>query len=102
MKPIINFQYFHFIKISFSKPWMTKQLINAYKKKVNLYKFRKKDLIIMNVGMKKNKNLIAYLRQKKKKCFSAFINVYSKNINEIWKMIKTITYKNMQTISISN
>ena len=52
MKPIINLQYFHFIKISFCKSWMTKQLINAYKKKVNLYKFKKKDLIIMNVGMK--------------------------------------------------
>ena len=51
MKPIINLQYFHFIKISFSKPWMTKQLINAYEKKVNLYKLEKKDPIIMNVGM---------------------------------------------------
>ena len=47
-------------------------------------------------------NLIAYLRQSKKKYFSAFINMYSKNINEIRKMIKTIAYKNMQTISIPN
>ena len=45
---------------------------------------------------------MAYLRQSKKKYFSAFINMYSKNINEIWEMIKTITYKNMQTISIPN
>ena len=30
-----------------------------------------------------------------------FINMHSKNINEIWKKIKTITYENRQTISIS-
>ena len=28
--------------------------------------------------------------------------MYSKNLNEIWKIIKTITYKNRQNISIPN
>ena len=28
--------------------------------------------------------------------------MYSKNLNEIWKIIKTITYKNRQSISIPN
>ena len=55
----------------------------------------------MNVGMKINK-LIVYFRQSKKKYFSAFINMYGKNINVIWKMINTITYGNMLTISILN
>ena len=49
----------------------------------------------------KNK-LIANLRQSRKKYFSGLINMYSKNLNEIWKIIKTITYKNRQNISIPN
>ena len=28
--------------------------------------------------------------------------MYSKNLNEIWKIIKTITYRNRQSISIPN
>ena len=57
----------------------------------------------MNVGMKMKINkLIVYLRQSKKKYFSAFINMYGKNINVIWKKINTITYGNMLTISILN
>ena len=28
--------------------------------------------------------------------------MHSKNFNEIWKIIKTITYKNRQSISIPN
>ena len=28
--------------------------------------------------------------------------MHSKNLNEIWKIIKTITYKNRQSISIPN
>ena len=28
--------------------------------------------------------------------------MYSRNLNEIWKIIKTITYKNRQSISIPN
>ena len=55
---------------------------------------------IMNVSIK-NK-LIANLRQSRKKYFSSLINMYSKNLNEIWKIIKTITYKNRQSISIPN
>ena len=94
---------------------MTKQLINAYNRKsiyiiiFNIYNYiyiniiTKKDPIIMNVGMKMKINkLIVYLRQSKKKYFSAFINMYGKNINVIWKMINTITYGNMLTISILN
>ena len=42
------------------------------------------------------------LRQSKKKNFSALINLYSKNINEIWEIIKTVTYINRQTINIPN
>ena len=37
-----------------------------------------------------------------KKYFSDLINMHSKNLNEIWKTIKTITYKNRQSISIPN
>ena len=45
--------------------------------------------------------LIANLRKSTKK-ISALINKYSKNLNEMWKINKTITYKNRQSISIPN
>ena len=48
------------------------------------------------------KNLIANLRQCKKKYFCGLINIHSENLNEIWKIIKTITYENRQSISIPN
>ena len=54
----------------------------------------------MNVSIK-NK-LIAHLRQSRKNYFSGLINMHSKNSNETWKIIKTITYKNRQRISIPN
>ena len=83
---------------------MTKQLINACKKKKSLYiKFYKNITNYNECKYKRYKNkLIANLRQSKKKYFSGLINMHSKNLNEIWKIIKTITYKNRQNISIPN
>ena len=81
---------------------MTKQLINECKKKVTLYKKRKRSNY-NECKYKKYKNkLIANLRQSMKKYFSGLMNMYSKNLNEIWKIIKAITYENKQSISIPN
>ena len=53
----------------------------------------------MNVGMQ---NTEIKLKTKQEKAFSGLINMYSKNLNEIWKITKTITYKNRQSISIQH
>ena len=82
-------------------PWMTKQLINACKKKVILCKRNKNGSNYNECKHKKYKHkLIANLRQSKKKYFYGLINMHSKNLNDIWKIIKTITYKNRQNIYI--
>ena len=83
---------------------MTKQLINACKKKKSLYIKKEEKRSNYNECRHKNyKNkLIANLRQSKKDYFSGLINMHSKNLNEIWEITKTITYKNRQSISIPN
>ena len=48
----------------------------------------------MNVSIKKYKHkLIENLSQSEKKYFSGLVNMCSKNVNEIWKIIKAITCK---------
>ena len=86
-----------------SQPWVTKQLINTSKKKKSLYLKCLRNISYYNeCKYIKINRLIANIRQRKKKYFLRFINMHSENINEIWKIIKTITYRNRQTISIHN
>ena len=91
-------------KKSIEKPWMTKSLVNACRKKNNLYKiFLKNRCVKTETRYKRYKNkLTTILRFCEKQYCTQVLDKYRDNVRQTWKVLNDVIKKKSNASNIPN